>query len=89
MADTIIIKSGALGDRGTMPKLSNAEFGYITDKKELYIGGGEGNERLCGAGDIAEINAKIDAINALIAGINGDITNITARLDALENMGEE
>lgn len=81
MADLITIKSGALGDREAMPKLSESELGYITDKKELHIGTSEGNERLCGVGDVAEINAKI-------AEINSKITNINARLDALETPSE-
>ncbi len=88
MADAIMIKSGALGGRTTMPRLSNAELGYITDKKELYIGTADGNERLCGAGDIAEINAKIAEISTKIEEINKSIADIIARLDALKNVDE-
>ena len=81
MSDTIMIKSGALGDREAMPKLNEAELGYRTDTEELYIGGGEGNKRLCGVGDVADINAKIDVME-------GDIENIIARLEALEAPSE-
>lgn len=88
MTDLITIKSGALGDREAMPKLSESELGYITDKKELHIGTSVGNERLCGAGDVAEINAKNAEINAKIAEINSKIANINARLDALETPSE-
>lgn len=88
MNDLVRIRSGALGDRAEMPKLRydselGSEIAYRTDKKELYIGSSGGNVRLCGAGDTSEINAKINAITAKIDEINGNITNIIARLDAL------
>lgn len=70
MDDLIIIKSGEPDGRAEMPTLQDAEFGYRTDKKELYIGYGGKNVRLCGAGDIEEIMNLIG--------------EITARLDALE-----
>lgn len=76
MADLITIKSGALGDRETMPILSVNELGYRTDEKALYIGTANGNERLCGVSDIAEQNAKI-------AELQGLIDTITARLDTM------
>jgi hypothetical protein len=65
MADSITIKSGALGDRDTMPRLSVDELGFRTDEKALYIGTKDGNVRLCGVEDavkLAEISAKIDEI---------------------------
>lgn len=62
MADLITIKSGALGDRNTMPKLSVDELGYRTDEKALYIGTESGNERLCGVNDIKELNNRIEEI---------------------------
>ena len=64
MADLITIKSGALGDRGTMPKLNKDELGYRTDEKALYIGTDGENERLCGVGDIARLEALISDITA-------------------------
>lgn len=81
MKDLIYLKCGALASRAEMPKLAydselGAEIGYRTDKKELYIGSGSGNIRLCGADDVAEINTKIDAINK-------QLEDIIARLDAL------
>ncbi len=86
MADLILIKTGVLGGRAEMPKLQydvdkGSELGFQGEEEALYIGTKNGNVRLCAAGDIADINAKIDAIN-------GDIENIIARLDALENTGE-
>ena len=82
MADLITIKSGALGGRATMPKLNENELGYRTDEEALYIGADK-NVRLCGANDVAVMNALIDSIRADIANINQEITNIKARLDAL------
>lgn len=70
MADTIKIKSGALGDRTVMPKLVENELGYQTNEKALYIGTSSGNVRLCGADDISDLNKRID--------------DIIARLEALE-----
>lgn len=69
MDDLIMIKSGTLGDKTKMPTLNEDELGYITDKKELHIGTKDGNVRLCGADDVARLDA-------LIAGI-------IARLDAI------
>lgn len=90
MNDLILIKTGALGGRDAMPKLNEGELGYRTDTKELYVGTKEGNVRLCGAGDLNEINAKIASVNALIITNNGKIAEIEktlgeilARLDAL------
>jgi len=82
MADLITIKSGALGDRETMPILSVNELGYRTDEKALYIGTANGNERLCGVNDVAEKNAKI-------AELQGRIDAITARLDAMTTTTSE
>lgn len=70
MPDLIMIKSGAMGDKDTMPKLNKNELGYCTDKKELYIGTDSGNVRLCGADDMSRITQLIN--------------DITARLGALE-----
>lgn len=81
MADTITIKSGALGSRGAMPTLFNGELGYRTDEKALYIGIGGNNWRLCGVYDISELNSKIEALN-------GRLDEITARLEALETPSE-
>ena len=62
MADLITIKSGAMGDRSSMPKLAVDELGYRRDEKALYIGTESGNVRLCGADDIKELNTKLDEI---------------------------
>lgn len=98
MDDLILIKSGSLNGRGAMPNLNyssaesktGSELGYRTDTKELYVGTKEGNVRLCGAGDLNEINAKIASVNALISTNNGKIAEmentlaeIIARLDAM------
>ena len=80
MVDKIHIKSGELGGRSTMPSLDydeeqGAELGYREDEEALYIGTKSGNKRLCGAKDISNINARLDAINA-------QISDILARLDS-------
>lgn len=75
MADLITIKSGALGSRTEMPKLSVDELGYCTDEEALYIGTDAGNKRLCGVKDKVSIIAQIDALSARI-------DEIIARLDA-------
>lgn len=62
MADVITIKSGALGDRTKMPNLNENELGYRTDEKALYIGTKDGNVRLCGADDIQNIIARLEAL---------------------------
>ncbi len=72
MADLIRIKGGS----GNVPTLQERELAYRKDEKALYIGASTGNERLCGADDISELNAKIKALE-------GTINVITARLDAL------
>ena len=70
MADTVKIKSGALGGRETMPRLEENELGYRTDEKSLYIGSANGNERLCGVDDINAIMAEINSIKIAISEIN-------------------
>lgn len=62
MADSIMIKSGALGEREEMPELKVNELGYRTDEDALYIGTKGGNVRLCGKDDIERINALMDGI---------------------------
>lgn len=76
MADLITIKSGAIGDRETMPNLNVDELGYRTDTKELYIGTEAGNERLCGVNDAK----RIKNLEAKIAEIEGHIATTTAHL---------
>ena len=76
MADTIKIKGGD----GDVPALQDREQAYSKTEKTLYIGTNgtkEGNVRLCGANDVSELDAKIEAL-----GIR--IDDITARLEALE-----
>lgn len=86
MADLVRIKTGALGSRAEMPKLQydsekGSELGYRTDEEALYIGTKDGNVRLCGSKDIAEINRAM-------AETNNAIESIIARLIALETPSE-
>lgn len=76
MADLIKIKGGS----GNVPSLQERELAYRKDEKALYIGTNNGNERLCGAGDINALSTRIDALSKLIE-------EITARLDALTPNG--
>jgi hypothetical protein len=93
MNDRCHIRTGALNGRTEMPALSydkekGSELGYRTDEEALYIGTSDGNKRLCGTKDVGNINARLDALNAIIASINAQITDITARLGALETPSE-
>ena len=88
MNDLITIKSGALGTRGEMPKLTEDELGYITDKEELYIGTKAGNKRLCGAGDEARIKVLEDKQSYSKDEVDKIISDILARLDVLEAPSE-
>ena len=76
MSDLIQIKSGTLGSKSAMTKLSEDELGYLKDKKELYIGTEGGNSRLCGADDIANIDAKMAEIEAEIERIKTELASI-------------
>ena len=84
MADKIKIKSGALGNRSTMPKLDEGELAYRTDTKELYIGTDEVNVRLCGADDLT----MIKELQSTLLSLSNTIENITARLESLERPNE-
>ena len=84
MADLIKIRSGALGNRSTMPKLNEDELGYCTDTKELYIGTDSENVRLCGENDVAMIRE----LQATIISLSETTRAIIARLDALEKPSE-
>ena len=86
MDDSIRIRSGELNGRAEMPKLgypyirsdgkrAGSEIGFHEGEEALYIGTAKGNVRLCGANDVSLLNARLDAMSALI-------DNITARLDA-------
>lgn len=71
MNDKVHIKTGALNGRTEMPALSydkdkGSELGYRTDEEALYIGTSSGNKRLCGVRDLAELNAKIEALTKRI-----------------------
>ena len=71
MNDKFHIRTGALNGRAEMPALSydkekGSELGYRTDEEALYIGTSSGNKRLCGVGDLAELNAKIEALSKRI-----------------------
>ena len=84
MADLIAIKSGALSDRSTMPKLNNDELGYRTDEKALYIGTDNGNVRLCGAEDLVKLNnlsTAVGTISATVNGINTTITTLNSKIN--------
>ena len=93
MADLVRIKCGELGDREEMPTLQydaekGCELGYRTDESALYIGTNNGNKRLCGVNDVAELNNKINSINTEIRAIENLIANITTRLEKLEKPSE-
>lgn len=45
MADTVQIRAGA---RSGLPDLTDREFGWTRDEKELYIGTHAGNEKVTG-----------------------------------------
>lgn len=81
MDDKILIKSGDLGDKTAMPNLTPDELGYVKDKEELHIGTKNGNVRLCGAKDVALLNARIDEIDKVI-------DEIKARLGEAETPSE-
>jgi len=100
MNDLIAIKSGALGDREAMPKLNASELGYRKDEKALYIGTESENIRLCGEEDataiknlqtsVSDQSTRIETLEKKPeyyskTDIDGIISGITARLDALEN----
>ena len=87
MDDSIRVRSGDLNGRAEMPKLGYAhirndgkkagsEIGYHEGEEALYVGTKNGNKRLCGANDVTTLEAKISALE-------GQISTITARLDAL------
>lgn len=80
MDDTILIKSGALNGRTSMPNLAQDELGYQTEEEALYIGTPNGNKRLCGANDIE----RIKTLETKIGSLEGQISTIMARLEALE-----
>ena len=88
MDDSVRIRSGTLNGRTEMPRLRYAEttsdgkklgseIAFQTEEKALYIGTNEGNVRLCGANDVSEINARIEALSKRI-------DEIIVRLEALE-----
>lgn len=79
MADLIKIKAGS----GNVPTLQDRELAYRKDEQALYIGTGEGNVRLCGGGDLADINTKINNINTQISEINTETNEIRAEINAL------
>jgi hypothetical protein len=76
MADLIKIKGGS----GEVPKLQDRELAYSKDGKALYIGTDDGNVRLCGESDLD----MIMELNTTITSLSNVITEINARLDALE-----
>lgn len=80
MADSIKIKGGA----GDVPALQDREPAYSKTEKALYIGTDgtkNGNVRLCGANDVSELNAKIEALGKRI-------DDIITRLEELEEPSE-
>ena len=76
MADLIKIKGG----KGAIPKLQDREPAYSKDEQALYIGTEDGNLRLCGAEDVT----RITALETKITALEGQISTILTRLDALE-----
>lgn len=92
MADTILIKCGKLNGRAKMPSLDykqssegnrqiGGELGFNTEEQALYIGTDKGNVRLCGANDIGNLIAQINANNAILAEINGTLESIRKEID--------
>ena len=83
MADLIKIKGGS----GNVPTLQDRELAYKKGEKALYIGTDSENVRLCGAGDVAEINARTDLINADLSSrinlINAEINNHKSNLNSI------
>ena len=98
MNDLIQIKSGALGNRAGMPYLNGDELGYRTDTKELYIGRGNENIRLCGAGDLARVislenkilslEGKIATLESKNSSLESKISTLEAEIEALKSTGE-
>ena len=94
MSDWILIKSGALGNRDKMPTLRydserGGEIAYRTDEKALYIGTGQGNEKVGDVNWEARIKSLEDEILALRGYIDGLVAEMNARLDALTPSEEE
>ena len=91
MDDLIRIRSGDLNGRSEMPSLKHAEvidgkkrgteIGYHEAEKALYAGTPDGNLRLCGAEDVALINAEIGKVLT-------EISYIQSRLEKLEKPSE-
>lgn len=73
MADLIKIKGG----NGSTPKLQDREPAYNKDERALYIGTEDGNVKVGDAGWEQRINDLRAYVDGLVSGIN-------ARLDALE-----
>lgn len=78
MADLIKIKGGS----GAVPTLQDRELAYSKSEKALYIGTENGNVKIGGA------DTQTETIIAEITRLNEAITEINARLDALENPSE-
>lgn len=74
MADIIKIKGGS----GAIPTLQDRELAYSKTEKALYIGTENGNVKLVTAMTDADVSDRL-------AQLSGQITNIIARLEALEN----
>lgn len=70
MADLITIKGGS----GEVPALQDREIAFRKDEKALYIGTANGNERLCGVGDIPALYEEIDRLKT-------QVEEIKARLE--------
>lgn len=88
MADLIKIKGGS----GNVPTLQDRELAYKKGEKALYIGTESENVRLCGAGDKADINSRIDLINteinnhkANLNSISTEISNIKAEITKINS----
>ena len=77
MADIIKIKGGS----GAIPTLQDRELAYSKTEKALYIGTENGNVKLVTAMTDADVSDRL-------AQLSGQITNIIARVEALENPTE-
>lgn len=73
MADIIKIKGGS----GAVPTLQDRELAYSKDEQALYIGTESGNVKLVTAITDADVSDRL-------AELSGQITDIIARLEALE-----
>lgn len=86
MADIIKIKTRNEVTHPSPQRLATNELGYNPTEEALYIGtAAKGNIKLCVASDITKLNGY----ETRIAALESQIASLSARLDALENTGEQ